>query len=107
MIRHLVQVASALVCAKEETGKVIHLDIEPEPDGLIENSIEAVDFFRKYLLPIGAPLLAATLRRPVNRAERDLLEHIPPLVVALDSEQEQATATAGLLPPIAHLALLV
>lgn len=76
MIRHLVQVASALVCAKEETGKVIHLDIEPEPDGLIENSIEAVDFFRKYLLPIGAPLLAATLRRPVNRAERDLLEHI-------------------------------
>lgn len=76
MIRHLVLVASALVCAKEETGKVIHLDIEPEPDGLIENSIEAVDFFRKYLLPIGAPLLAAALRRPVPRAERDLLEHI-------------------------------
>ncbi|WDT80219.1 MAG: hypothetical protein MPW14_24535 [Candidatus Manganitrophus sp.] len=76
MIRHLVQVASALVCAKEESGKVIHLDIEPEPDGLIENSIEAVDFFRKYLLPIGAPLLSVALQRPVPRAERDLLEHI-------------------------------
>ena len=56
-----------------DRGKIIE---EGTPDGLIENSIEAVDFFRKYLLPIGAPLLAAALRRPVPRAERDLLEHI-------------------------------
>ncbi len=76
MIRHLVQVTSALVCSKTETGKIIHLDIEPEPGGLIENSIEAVDFYQKYLLPIGAPLLAAALQRPVDRAEEDLLEHI-------------------------------
>lgn len=76
IIHHLIRVAVALACAKRETGKVLHLDIEPEPDGLIENSAEAIDLFQKYLLPIGAPLLAAALSCSINRAEEILLEHI-------------------------------
>lgn len=76
IIHHLVRVASVLIFVKEETGKRIHLDLEPEPDGLIENSGEMIDFFQKYLLPMGAPRLAAAARRSIAQAERDLLEHL-------------------------------
>ena len=35
---------------KDETGKNLHLDLEPEPDGVIETSQEFVSFFNNYLL---------------------------------------------------------
>lgn len=34
----------------------MHLDIEPEPDCLIENTAEVVDFFNRWMLPIGISL---------------------------------------------------
>jgi len=37
---------------EEQTGTYIHLDIEPEPDGLLENSDEFLAFYQDYLLPI-------------------------------------------------------
>ena len=37
---------------------------------------------------------------------RDLLEYIPALVIAFHCEQKQAAPAAGLLPPVADLALL-
>ncbi len=35
----------------EKSGKIIHLDIEPEPDGLLENSEEFIRFYNEFLLP--------------------------------------------------------
>jgi hypothetical protein len=32
-------------------GKLIHLDLEPEPDGLIENTTEFISFYKHWLLP--------------------------------------------------------
>ena len=43
------KVANELKKIKHKTGKILHLDIEPEPDGLIENSDETIQFFKKYL----------------------------------------------------------
>ncbi len=43
-------VANALHQIKKESGQVLHLDIEPEADGVIENTDEAIDFFKNYLL---------------------------------------------------------
>jgi hypothetical protein len=40
-----------------ETGKYIHLDIEPEPDGVLENTDEFVCFFNDYLLSKGSQYL--------------------------------------------------
>ena len=37
---------------EEQTGTYIHLDMEPEPDGLLENSDEFLEFYREYLLPL-------------------------------------------------------
>ncbi|MGB6150417.1 MAG: metabolite traffic protein EboE, partial [Pricia sp.] len=40
-----------------DTGKFLHLDIEPEPDGMLENSDEVLRFFTEYLVPIAKPIL--------------------------------------------------
>ena len=58
MTRNLVRVTERLAQIKAEEGKLIHLDLEPEPDGLLEVSREVVDFFRDWLLKVGAPVLA-------------------------------------------------
>ncbi|MGB0383562.1 MAG: metabolite traffic protein EboE [Ardenticatenaceae bacterium] len=74
--RHLVEVAAELVYLREAQGKLIHLDIEPVVDGLIENSRDLVQFYQEWLLPIGAPLLAQKLEISTEEAESHLLEHI-------------------------------
>ena len=74
--RHLAQVAAEMVSVRAETGKLLHLDLEPEPDGLIENAAEVVDYFEKELLPIGGAYLASHLGISRSRAEAYLLEHI-------------------------------
>jgi hypothetical protein len=35
------------------SGKVLHLDIEPEPDGFLESGPEFISWFEKYLVPLG------------------------------------------------------
>ncbi len=74
--RNLVRVTARLVQIKEAEGKLIHLDLEPEPDGLVERSEEVADFYRDWLLSGGAHLLAETLGIDVRSARRQLLEHI-------------------------------
>lgn len=76
IIRNLVAVAEAMVSVRRSHDVCIHLDIEPEPDGLIENSAEVVDFYANRLLPLGAPLLAEALKTPVEEARAHLIEHI-------------------------------
>ena len=74
--RNVVEVAAALVRVRETTGRVIHLDIEPEPDCSIENTEETIRFFSDPLLGTGARLLAARLGSSVDEARGRLLEHI-------------------------------
>ena len=74
--RNVVRVAEALVRVRESDGKVIHLDIEPEPDCSLENTDETLAFFGERLLPAGAPLLAASLGIAEADARRLLLEHV-------------------------------
>jgi len=74
--RHVADVAETLVRLRERTGAVIHLDIEPEPDCSIENTDETIRFFEDWLLPKGAPQLAAATGRTLDRARADLLDHV-------------------------------
>ncbi len=73
---HLALVAAEMARIREQTGKVLHVDLEPEPDGLIENSTEVIDYFQNWLLPIGGAFLAKTLGVSQALAEQRLLEHI-------------------------------
>lgn len=73
---NVVRVAEALFALRRERGVLIHLDLEPEPDGLLENSDELIAFFSDWLLPRGAPLLAARVGITEAEARDALLEHV-------------------------------
>jgi hypothetical protein len=73
---HIAQVVAAMVNIRRETGKLLHLNLEPEPDGLIENAAEVVDYFQTYLLPIGGDYLAEHLGIFLDEAEALLLDHV-------------------------------
>jgi len=57
IVTNLVRLTETMAQLHRDSGKLIHLDIEPEPDGLIENTGEVIAFFNDWLLPIGGPLL--------------------------------------------------
>ncbi len=76
IVHNLTRVAEAMVRIARGQGKFIHLDIEPEPDCLIENTPETVEFYRAWLLPKGAPALAAMLGESAAEARELLLDHI-------------------------------
>lgn len=73
---NIATVAAEMARIRQKTGKILHLDLEPEPDGLIENTTEVIDFFHTWLLPIGGNYLAKTLGISQAIAEALLLEHI-------------------------------
>ncbi len=60
----------------DKSGVTLHLDIEPEPDGLIENSSEFIHFFKDYLLKIGKPIIQKIFNMSENDAEKTIKNHI-------------------------------
>jgi hypothetical protein len=75
LIQNVVSVAEGMFQVRREHGRLIHLDIEPEPDGLVENTLEFLEFF-KQLLSKGAPLLAQSAGLTLSGAEEALREHV-------------------------------
>ncbi len=73
---HLVQIVAELYQLRQETGKVLHLDIEPEPDGMLENTQEVIDYFNNWLLPKGLPILQQQLGLSSEEAEVCIKTHI-------------------------------
>jgi len=59
---NLLLIADLLRVFERRTGKLIHLDIEPEPGCILSSSEDVVSFFRRYLLP--------------GRVESDVLRYI-------------------------------
>ncbi len=75
-ILNVVRVVQAMVTTRQRTGGLLHLDIEPEPDCVIETSDEFLDFFSRALIPDGAPLLAAALGCDLDAARQHLHDHV-------------------------------
>ncbi len=48
---NMVKVALELYKTEKESGRYMHLDVEPEPDGFLENTQEVLDFYKDYLVP--------------------------------------------------------
>ena len=76
LVANVVRVAAELVRVRRERDRLIHLDLEPEPDGLLEDGNDAIAFYTRWLLPVGSPLLADALGLSTEDARRALLEHI-------------------------------
>jgi hypothetical protein len=73
---HIAQLVEQMVRIRTEQGKLLHLGLEPEPDGLIENADEVVDYFQKYLLPIAGSYLTKQLGITQETAEKYILDHV-------------------------------
>lgn len=75
-LEHLLQVIKNLVELQQRTGKTLHLDLEPEPDGLLENSDEVIHFFEEALLPQGTEYLQRHLQLNTAEAEAAIRRHL-------------------------------
>jgi hypothetical protein len=73
---HIVRVAEELVKIKARTGQVLHLDIEPEPDGLLESGPEFIKWYSKHLIPAGILHLGKVFGFNESRAVEALHDHI-------------------------------
>lgn len=56
---NILRIVEELVNIKKENGCTLHLDIEPEPDGLLESGPEFIQWYNDYLIPRGANYFAA------------------------------------------------
>ncbi len=73
---HVLAVAEALHKIYLNSGKLIHLDIEPEPDGFLESGPEFIDWYENELLPVGKTTWAADLGFTAEKAEEIIKTHI-------------------------------
>ncbi len=72
----MVLVAESLVEIHQSQGKMLHLDIEPEPDGMLETGEEFIHWFKNDLLTHGAKKIAAKFGVSISEGEELLKAHI-------------------------------
>ncbi len=72
----LLKILDNLIQYEQTTGKILHLDIEPEPDGLLENSQEVIDYFNNYLVPAACEFLYIARGMHSESATLTLKRHI-------------------------------
>jgi hypothetical protein len=75
IVANLLRVFEVLLELKRSRGQDLHLDIEPEPDGLIENTSEFVAFFDRLLQTAVPRLREDPFQLEPNQAESALREH--------------------------------
>ena len=69
VVIHLIEIYNA-------TGQILHLDIEPEPDGILETGEEFIDWFMHHLLPAGEEIIAAKFTISVKKAQQLIKQHL-------------------------------
>jgi len=74
--KNMLEVAFQLHNIENITGKYLHLDIEPEPDGLLENSEEVLAFYADFLVPMGITYFKQELGVDANKAEAIIKKYI-------------------------------
>lgn len=72
----IAEIAAKLFQVKQTSGKFLHLDIEPEPDGILENTQDVVTYFRDWLIPVGGKYLQDQLGISLQQAEACLKDHV-------------------------------
>ena len=73
---NVLKVVQDLIAIRESTGQIMHLDLEPEPDGLIGNGREFISWYRHQLVPQGIEYLGKYLGYDENRARTALRDHV-------------------------------
>ena len=73
---NLAELVVELVTLHNQTGRLIHLDIEPEPDGLLETSAEFIAYYEHYVLPQVASQLQAHLAMSPQSATQAVYDYV-------------------------------
>jgi hypothetical protein len=73
---NIITVIGLLMTIHQETGQLLHLDIEPEPDGLLETGREFIDWFENDLLVLAAPILAEQFNISTQNATDHIKKHL-------------------------------
>ncbi|EPR67233.1 metabolite traffic protein EboE [Cyclobacterium qasimii] len=73
---HIMEVVEYLYQLKLDQNLDLHLDIEPEPDGVIEDSKGLISFYNDWLIPLGIPVLVEKFGVSAEVAESLIKEHV-------------------------------
>ena len=73
---HIIEVLTTLHTFYVEKNVCMHLDVEPEPDGLLETGAEFITWFEKDLLRLGIPILMKTFNLSAAAAEESIKRHL-------------------------------
>lgn len=76
MIKNLMITVASFAKLYEETGRELHLGLEPEPGCFIETTKEAVSFFNNDLMQNGIQYLAKITDSSEYRAEEMIFRHL-------------------------------
>lgn len=74
--KNIIRIIENLIQIHQSTGKLLHLDIEPEPDGLLESGTEFIDWFEYELLPVGISIIRPKMNISNHEAEDLIKEHL-------------------------------
>ena len=72
---NMLLVVEELIKIETETGKILHLDIEPEPDGVLDNGHEFIRWYLDILLPLGIKFFENKGKTKIE-AEETIKKHI-------------------------------
>ncbi len=73
---HLLQVLEHLHRLQRRTGQCLHIDLEPEPDGMIGTGEEFLAWYGEELLPAGITLLSDRCGLSAAEAEEAVRHHL-------------------------------
>lgn len=73
---NVLKVVQDLVALRKATGKLMHLDMEPEPDGLFGNGPEFISWYRHQLIPAGKTYLRKYLGLDEKAAVAAIHDHV-------------------------------
>ena len=74
--QNILRIAEELYSIKLTKGVTMHLDIEPEPDGILETGSEFIEWFEADLLPAGILYFKNQFELTATEAEKIIKEHI-------------------------------
>jgi hypothetical protein len=74
--QNIILVAEELFRLKISSGIRMHLDIEPEPDGMLETGAEFIAWYENMLIPMAKLILTDSLKISDSEAEECIKEHI-------------------------------
>jgi sugar phosphate isomerase/epimerase len=76
MAHNLAACVAYLAALRDDTGRLIHLGLEPEPACFLETTAEAISFFKDVLFTEGAAEVARMLSCDQSRAEQLVRTHL-------------------------------